>query len=543
MKPIRVPWTSQPQVPTGVDWSNPLTRGLKALLVPNVKGSGLYNVVPGGVQPTTTGTISRSTGPSGVGQKYGDAAGAAGQTYTFPSGYVQTAGSVFWKGQRNGSGPAIFRDSQTNTTGTLVWDNGANAWNARVNGTTLSGVGSFPQDTDTDFLLTGDTSGSVFYVKGASLGSVGTAWNWNSSISFTLHVNTGNAQGVLATDYLVALYDRQLSAAESKSLSNNPWQLFAPISRTIWVPAAAASGTVALTGQTATGTQGTPVASLSLATTGNSSTATQGAVTASLSKAITGNSVTSTQGTVTPSLSLALTGNSVTSTAGTPTSSVTGANTAALTGSSVTATQGTPVAELSLALTGNSATATQGTVTSSVGVAVALTGNTATATQGTPVADLSLGLSGNSATATQGTVDPSLSGGTITVALTGNTITATAGLVGVPDANQYSGGYEHLSRRQTPKQRKEERERLGIVAKDIREATQKVARAVIADTGRTDPVSHFADHQAQFMRMLVDELKGYQPPEMADAISRQIRIAYALYEQEQEEEEILMLLT
>lgn len=476
MKPIRVPWTRQPQIPVGIDWGNPLTRGLKALLVPNITGSRLYNVVPGGVQPTTTGTISRSVGPSGVGQKYGDASGTALQTYTFPSGYVQTAGSVFWKGQRHASGPAIFRDNQLNTSATMVWDNGSSAWSARVNGTTLSGVGSFPVDTDTDFLLTGDTGGSVFYVKGASLGSVGAAWNWNGSTSFGLHVNIGYAQGVSATDYIIALYDRQLSAVEAKNLSANPWQLFAPLSRTLWVPSAAASGTAALTGQTATGTQGAPVASLSLATNGNSSTATQGAVTAALSLALTGNSATSSQGTVTPSLSLALTGNSATATAGTPTSSVPGG--VGLTGNSSTSSQGTPVAELSLSLTGNSATTSAGTVTSSVGTAIALTGNSATATQGTPVAALSLGLSGNSSTATVGTVDASSSGGTITVALTGNTATATAGLVDVPSSAAGGGGRD--------KQRKK-------VLKDIKRLNELILKqddepdAEVVEVAHTKP--------------------------------------------------------
>jgi hypothetical protein len=255
-----------------------------------------------------------------------------------------------------------------------------------------------------------------------------------STLTFSKQVTGGGC-----VFFAGAAASRAWNAVEAASIGQNPWQLFAPLQRTIWVPASAGGGnTAALTGQTATGTQGTPVASLSLATTGNSSTATQGAVTAALSLAITGNSATGTQGTVTPSLSIALTGNSVTSTAGTVTASIPGG--VGLTGNSSTATQGTPVAELSLALTGNSATATQGTVTSSVGQSVALTGQTATATQGTPVAALSVALTGNSATATAGIVDASSSGGTITVALTGNTITATAGLITFPDASGGDGG-------------------------------------------------------------------------------------------------------
>ena len=245
---LNLPWDSQPQEVVGVDWSNPLARGLTALLVPTVSGQQLYNVVHGG-QISATGTITRVAGPSGLGQRYGDASGTAYQTYTFPAGYVETAGSVFWKGQRNASGAAIFRDNQLITSNTLVWENGAGAWNARVNGTTLSGVGSFPIDTDTDFLLTGDTAGSDFYVTGSSLGAVGAAWNWNTSTFINWHQNTNNASGMLATDYLIALYNRRLSAQEARELSANPWQLFAP--RQIWIPASAASALPTLSNPTA----------------------------------------------------------------------------------------------------------------------------------------------------------------------------------------------------------------------------------------------------------------------------------------------------
>lgn len=218
-----------------MDWSNPLARGLTALLVPTVSGQQLYNVIHGG-QISSTGTITRVVGPSGLGQRYGDASGTAYQTYTFPAGYVETAGSVFWKGQRNASGPAVFRDSQLSTGNTLVWENGAGAWNARVDGQNIaSSEGSFPIDTDIDFLLTGDTTGSNFFVGGARLDTLDNVpWNWRASLFINWHQNTNNASGMLATDYLIALYDRRLSAQEARELSANPWQLFAP--RQIWVP-------------------------------------------------------------------------------------------------------------------------------------------------------------------------------------------------------------------------------------------------------------------------------------------------------------------
>jgi hypothetical protein len=237
---LNLPWDSQPQDAVEVDWGNPLARGLTALLVPTVSGQQLYNVVHGG-QISATGTITRVVGPSGLGQRYGDASGTAYQTYTFPAGYVETVGSVFWKGQRNAAGPAIFRDNQSATANTLVWENGAGAWNARVDGNNIaSSEGSFPIDTDIDFLLTGDTAGSNFFVKGVRLDTLDTVpWNWRGSSLINWHQNTNNGNGVLATDYLIALYNRRLSAQEARELSANPWQLFAP--RQIWIPATAAA--------------------------------------------------------------------------------------------------------------------------------------------------------------------------------------------------------------------------------------------------------------------------------------------------------------
>jgi hypothetical protein len=106
---------------------------------------------------------------------------------------------------------------------------------------------------------------------------------------------------------------------------------------------------------------------------------------------------------------------------------------------------------------------------------------------------------------------------------------------------QNSGGYEYLSRKQTPKQRKRERQRLGIIAKDIREATQKVARAVIVETGIIHPVRHFEQHKEQFEQMLIQELRGYWSESLTDAIYAQIEAAWTR-KIDQENEEIILLL-
>ena len=103
-----------------------------------------------------------------------------------------------------------------------------------------------------------------FYKNGKLHASANTSSGGTVSSSITNFHIGGRGSSNLATwagvIEFTAVWNRALSALEHAQIAANPWQLFAPIQRTIWVPSAgggptytltAASGSFALTGQDA----------------------------------------------------------------------------------------------------------------------------------------------------------------------------------------------------------------------------------------------------------------------------------------------------
>jgi hypothetical protein len=143
---------------------------------------------------------------------------------------------------------------------------------------------------------------------------------------------------------------------------------------------AASSGTsVALTGQSATVSRGTPVPTLDKALTGAAITSAQGSV--GPSQSIAGQAATASGGTATPALDKALTGQAITAAGGTATPAVD----KSLTGAAATAAGGSVAPDVSVPLSGLAITSAGGTLTPSVAgdVTVALTGLQMTASGGT----------------------------------------------------------------------------------------------------------------------------------------------------------------
>jgi len=97
---------------------------------------------------------------------------------------------------------------------------------------------------------------------------------------FSFGAENGASNTELADYYFAALFSRALTLPEIKSISANPWQVFEPAKRKIWVPSSgtgptytltAASGSFALTGGTASliATRNLSAASGSFAETGS----------------------------------------------------------------------------------------------------------------------------------------------------------------------------------------------------------------------------------------------------------------------------------
>ena len=310
---IQPPWASQPKTAVGINRGNPLTRGLIHAFLPSVSGV-LYDCVkrqfaiPTSILTTLVGTPT----PAGQGQRHGNAGGTSYQSYQITT--ETTAGGIYWLGERVGTGPAIIRTDSSSSTATVVWDDGANHFDVRLHGSgnQALAVGSFPANTVVDFLLTGDATAAngAFYSGGGLTASLtATAWGMSSALTMDLHFNTGNANGVDAIDCLLLVWDRLVTAQEYAALHQNPWQVFAPPSRSILSGFAAGGDiTVGATGVAGTGAVGSVGVSFGIPTTGVAGTGSVGTMAEGDTLLLASNVGTGSVGTVSPGISVGLTG-------------------------------------------------------------------------------------------------------------------------------------------------------------------------------------------------------------------------------------------
>lgn len=252
---IRVPWTKQPQSPTGIDWSNPLARRLRYC---STLGANLVDLKTGKIGAPSGGPPTVPT-RAGLARSF---VNTSSQFITLPttdlvSGYPLTvacwvstlptgAGQVIYS--FNGTSySAIAGYISSNTNAVLTQNTGSgNTAQGRVCPLALSYIVAIHRSGSWDL-----------YVNGvlAATQNVGSNWGQpaagNHSIGNRLNGSSPRYHDGTISDLCV--FEGELSVAEIKSLSNNPWQIYAPLERRIWAPAAGG-------GTTITGTIGTAVA-------------------------------------------------------------------------------------------------------------------------------------------------------------------------------------------------------------------------------------------------------------------------------------------
>lgn len=239
-------WRQQPQGPNPFDPSNPLLRGLwgavelgqspftygiasgapvitgtKPGYMPGATGRGFGATVGGG---TSTDQVSF---PGGVRPTFGAAGGAILSVHrAFSSGSGTTVGRICvmddsWRLNMNGSLTSV----QLVAGGTWSWahpgDGGMHAmlvtWDGGSPATVKVWIDGRP------VAVTVNTAAAV-----AATGT--TAWYVGNR-----QTRDRSFDGVIASN---RVWLRQLSDGESQAISENPWQIFAPLERRIWVPAA-----------------------------------------------------------------------------------------------------------------------------------------------------------------------------------------------------------------------------------------------------------------------------------------------------------------
>lgn len=236
-------WTSQPQYPTGIDWSNPITQGLVMAYTPNSGGS-IVNAATGRVfSPTVTAATIGSIGVKGLGM-LGTAnltpviSIADASALTAPaSGVAATFAYVAYLPLYSG---ASYTDLFC-AGNVRINVNSANSFINRL-GVSFSGVADIP----TGITRTVNATWSVVHAMnyGGTMDTVATS----EQGSFFDSVAVGGVPGVTSKTvdflglsgssgegcaagtllYCVFAWNRRLTVTESLAFNANPWQIFAP---------------------------------------------------------------------------------------------------------------------------------------------------------------------------------------------------------------------------------------------------------------------------------------------------------------------------
>lgn len=242
-------WTRQPQFAVGIDWSNPITQGLHCEL--NYDG---YDAVSGNLPTGLVGTKKIPIGTNGIARGFGATRGV-GTTDTYLSGvrantdkYSVLAvlasysfggggfGRVFQKGNGFEYESALFQNNDSISLGFI--HNGPG-------GIKQAGAVVIPS-SGTPFVFVGvtNTAGGVgtntvngqfvsLYINGI-LGTHASATVDHNALRAvtTIPYRVGNRSDLVRVwdgyIWLILMWGRELSPLEVKSVSANPWQIFAP---------------------------------------------------------------------------------------------------------------------------------------------------------------------------------------------------------------------------------------------------------------------------------------------------------------------------
>jgi hypothetical protein len=245
-------WTQQPQQAVGIDWSNPITRGLQFAITPTV------------TLPFSDSSI-KTASRNGIAYDYG----ASRQTQVAHQPGMQLTGALtLVVGCRartfSNYSPLISKTDSADTNQPFELRLGDSATGAglsvaRANTSVkVFTVGGSAVTANTDLLIaTTFPSGLIEAVPTFYYGQLGGSLTINASpapagggsgaatdIGGKIYVGR-RAGGVTQLDGLIYFsygFNRVLSAAEIRSLSANPWQIFAPIRRQLFVADAGGGG-------------------------------------------------------------------------------------------------------------------------------------------------------------------------------------------------------------------------------------------------------------------------------------------------------------
>lgn len=248
---IKTPWTSQPQFITSVTGDS-IANGLTSLW--SLKDGGTRFV---DYKNKNNGTASTALATKTFTGQHGGAVGSvfSGSQYVNCGSDISmrptefTLLAVFTPSALSGTNVEVMSTHASQTGFTLGFDT-SNRLQAIIGATSAwqfayAGTGVVGKQYAAVFTHSAANTRFSIYangVKGDSVAYGGVYQQTTQPLYVGASANYGNYfNGTIA---LAAVWGREMSHAEALSLSRNPWQIFQPIERRIWVPSAGGGTTI-----------------------------------------------------------------------------------------------------------------------------------------------------------------------------------------------------------------------------------------------------------------------------------------------------------
>lgn len=219
-----------------VDWSRSITRGMIRCIA--FQGGAPFDLVQQQFLTAVGSGHFDTVRLGGLGHRHGASNGS--MCYTFPvTTEARNSFSVAWHGEMHSGTTIGLRDTTVAGGTVLLWRN--SGFDQRVGGTDYSAGGTWNLDQPTRIVHTSGASAARLYADGNLIINGGAPGATALVSPWALHRNgsVSNAQGCVATDYLLALWDRPLEPDEAYEWMRDPYgALLRPVG--VFVPKAGA---------------------------------------------------------------------------------------------------------------------------------------------------------------------------------------------------------------------------------------------------------------------------------------------------------------
>ena len=252
----------QPQETSFIDWSNPITRGLVSAITPIngdvFKPSSPTFIGAGSIGPLTSGVAIKSTGGGGVNEVL--------YPVTFSAAGDRTI-AVFASNIGGANSTVTHRVSDADSRDELFI--GATSFSSTIDNNSPPSIGITESAMPRLYLARRRTNQVSAYANGTFTSESVTGTRQLDGTTFRFG-RDGTLNSVSCQTYLTMYWKRYLTNAEITSLSNNPWQIFAPFRRHLFVPATSGAFNAAADGAAQAGGTASLAARVDLASVGMS---------------------------------------------------------------------------------------------------------------------------------------------------------------------------------------------------------------------------------------------------------------------------------